>query len=56
VFAAEGEKFPDCRVCGSRVSFTLSQAASHIEEDGGFGKAAKTKPNKKRKKRSAGDG
>jgi hypothetical protein len=55
VFAGEGEKFPNCRVCGTRVSFALSHAASHIEKDGGFGKAAKAKPAKKRKKKSAGD-
>ena len=56
VFAAEGEKFPNCRVCGERVSFFLSQAASHINKDKGFGRAAKTRAPKKRKKSSAGEG
>lgn len=56
VFATEGEKFPNCRVCGDGVKFSLSQAASHIDKDKGFGKAAKRKATKKRKKSSAGDG
>ncbi len=56
VFATEGETFPSCRVCGDRVNFALSQAASHINKDEGFGNAAKNKTPKKRKKSSAGDG
>jgi hypothetical protein len=56
VFAAEGEKFPNCRVCGERVSFALSQAASHINKDKGFGKAAKSRATRKGKKSSAGEG
>jgi len=56
VFAAEGDKFPNCRMCGERVNFALAQAASRIDEDTGFGKATKIKPAKKRKKKSAGDG
>jgi hypothetical protein len=56
VFAAKGEKFPNCRTCGTRVSFTLSQTASHIETDKGFGQAARKKTAKKRKRNSAGDG
>ena len=55
VFAAEGEEFPNCRMCGDRVSFALSQAASHIDKDKGFAKAAKTRSVKKRKKGSPDD-
>jgi hypothetical protein len=55
VFATEGEKFPNCRVCGERVSFALSQAASHINKDKSFGRAAGSKAPKKRKKSSAGE-
>jgi hypothetical protein len=58
VFAAEGEKFPNCRVCGTRVTFALSQTASNIDKDKGFGKAAKNKTRsfRKRKEKSAEDG
>jgi hypothetical protein len=56
VFATEGDKFPNCRVCGERVNFALAQAASHIHKDDGFGKAAGSKAPKKRKKSSSADG
>jgi hypothetical protein len=40
VFAVEGDRFPACRRCGSRAYFSLSQAASHIEEDQDFSRSS----------------
>jgi hypothetical protein len=37
------------------VSFALAQAATRLEDEGGFGLAQKTKAKKKRKKKSAGN-
>ena len=54
VFAPEGEKFPKCRVCGERASFSLAQAASRMEDETGFGKARKASRAKKLKRRSEG--
>jgi len=49
VFAVEGEAFPQCRRCGNRTRFMLAQAASHIDADRDFSKAAvKTKAKKAR--------
>jgi hypothetical protein len=56
VFAAEGDKFPNCRTCGERASFALAQAASRIDEEPGFGNARKTKAVKRRKKKPPGKG
>ncbi|HYX53343.1 MAG TPA: hypothetical protein VE783_07810 [Candidatus Limnocylindrales bacterium] len=36
VFAKEGELFPVCRRCTSRVSFTLIQPAVHLSSDPDF--------------------
>jgi hypothetical protein len=55
VFAAQGDKFPQCRQCGARVNFALSQVASHIDSDKDFGNSARAEAPKERKKRSAGD-
>ena len=55
VFATEGDRFPNGRKCGERVNFALAQAASHVDEDGSFGKA-RDKPATKPRKKSSGDG
>lgn len=53
VFAVEGDEFPECRKCGSQIRFSLLQAASHIDGDHDFSKAA---PNSKSgKKQGTGD-
>jgi hypothetical protein len=44
VFAVEGDQFPPCRRCGSRASFVLAQAASHIDSDHDFSRSSD--PNK----------
>ena len=41
VFAAEGERFPKCRVCRERVSFSLVEAASFMDDETGFGRTRK---------------
>ena len=51
VFAVEGDQFPTCRKCGGRTRFVLAQAATHIESDRDFAKAAE---NAKTKKARAG--
>src|ERR1051326_1235946 len=49
VFAKEGETFPNCRRCGERVSFALTQAPSGTD-DPGFGTARKSKAKRSRRK------
>ena len=38
VFAVQGERFPICKKCGTRVHFELVQSATHIERDRDFAK------------------
>jgi hypothetical protein len=40
VFAVAGDTFPQCRRCGTRASFTLLQAAVHIDADQDFSGSA----------------
>ena len=47
VFAVEGDKFPTCRKCGGRTRFVLLQAATHIDHDHDFAKAAESAKTKK---------
>jgi hypothetical protein len=57
VLATEGDKFPNCKTCGERVSFALAQAASRMDQQKGSATAPKSKAGKKRKKKnSAGKG
>jgi len=56
VFAAAGEKFPRCRVCGELVTFSLAQAASRMDDETGFGTPRKRKSKKKARRKSAPDG
>lgn len=51
VFAVEGNQFPTCKKCGGRTRFVLLQAATHIDTDRDFAKAA---DNAKAKKARAG--
>jgi hypothetical protein len=52
LLAMAGDLFPECRRCGKRVSFTLSQSAIHIDEDHDFSKNAEPADVKRK---SAGD-
>ncbi len=36
VFAMTDAPFPECRRCGKRVSFSLSQSSTHIDADQDF--------------------
>lgn len=40
LLAMAGDLFPECRRCGKRVSFTLSQSATRIDDDHDFLKDA----------------
>ena len=49
VFAVEGDQFPSCRKCAGRTRFALLQAATHIDADRDFAKAAESSKAKKAK-------
>jgi len=49
VFAVQGDEFPSCRRCGTRANFSLSQAASHIEDDHDFSGSLDSRKTKKAK-------
>jgi hypothetical protein len=57
VFAVAGDSFPECRRCGARVSFSLSQSAVNIDADHDFaGNSVSEKSGEeKSKEKSAGD-
>lgn len=41
VFAMADDLFPECRRCGRRVSFSLSQSTTHIDADQDFAASVK---------------
>jgi hypothetical protein len=42
VFAMADDPFPECRRCGLRVSFSLSQSTTRIDADQDFAASAKS--------------
>lgn len=46
VFAVEGDQFPACRRCGSRIRFNLLQPARHISADHDFSKTVSARAKK----------